>query len=158
MAMSKVYLCQKKKKTEKQIMEYSDLTRQPRTLHPDNLTEQQRYVPYPTITDSGENVAANKSLKSVVGLIWSKYRDKVVKTIWLNNPEKKICEFRHFEITLQCQYKNNTELNQWLNIQLLKYCGITLDMYYLFYFSFTNKIWHKDKEGTRKEHYCWRVN
>lgn len=126
--------------------------RKPRQLHPDNLPDDSRYIPAPSdesaIPEKYRKELTNLSARQLVNQIWIKYRYKVQQTIWLVNTEQKTVEFRFYEQIFKIKYKDESELNQWLNIQLLKTVGCTLDMYWLFYKLYSRSFSTKNGETT----------
>lgn len=109
-----------------------------RHTHPDNIPQEFRYIPTPVVYSNEIPAYLRRdlkvqSIKVIVDLVWYKYRDKIIQTLWLVNKEQKTAVFRFSDIELNLEYKDENELNQWLNVQLLKFVGITLDLYYIFY-------------------------
>lgn len=135
-----------------------------RQPHPDNIPVENRYIPVPVewSTDIPRYMRRElnrQSVKVVVDLIWYKFRDKIVQTLWLINRDKKKVIFRFGDIELTTKYVTEEELTKWLNIQLLKFVGITTDLWYIFYHLYRRNVKSKIywKGFSPQSEYCGNI-
>jgi hypothetical protein len=113
--------------------------------HPNNIPEANRYLPPPVEWSNDipryiRRDLTKQSCKQLIDFIWFKHRSKIVACIFMVNREKKKVLFRFSDLELTADYADEKELDAWLNIQLLKFTGCTLDLYYVFYHLYTRKI------------------
>jgi len=124
-----------------------------KTFHPLNLPIKRRFIPDPLLTDKQSSKVRNLSkltAKSCLDKVYLKHKDKVKKTLFYIN--RKTVVFQYEDLVFQSKFESEKELREWINIQLLKYVGVTLDLYILFFHSYKRKI--KLKDGS--DYWCWK--